>query len=89
MKEQHHFEEIGQWLKYVYDLQFAREEDLYERYLYGKCVMRKLRAELVVLGVLRVPRCHAHMLVVYTRITFSDLQQLSLALFYNNINMTK
>ncbi len=36
--------------------------------------------------VLHVSRCHAHMLEVHTRITFSDLQQLLLALIHNNID---
>ncbi len=43
-------------------------------------VTRILHAEWVVLCVLRVPRCHACMLEMHTKITVPDLQQLLLAL---------
>ncbi len=51
--------------------------------------MRKLHTGRVVLCVLRVPKCHPCMLKVHTRISFSDLQQLSLALVNNKITITK
>jgi hypothetical protein len=59
---------------------------VFKWYVCGKCVMRKLNARRIVLVILHVPWCHACMLELHTRITFSDTQQLLLALAHNYID---
>ncbi len=57
----------------------AKKGGVYGRY-FCKQVIGNLRARWVIFRVLRVPWCHAREFDALTRITFSDLQQLLLAL---------
>jgi hypothetical protein len=71
------------YLLYLPTSYILAERERYRIDSFYKHITRILRAGRVGLQVLRVPWCHARELDACTRITFSDLQQLLLALDLN------